>query len=139
MTENLIGKYINKDYFYFVFRIFVGLLFLQHGLQKLFGAFGGLTGDGQAVELFSLFGLAGIIELLGGIAITVGFFSRLAAFIAGIEMVIAYFMVHVPQGLIPFVNKGELALLYFAAFLVIIAFGARKWSLEKVIFKKEIF
>ena len=54
-----------KDYLYFVFRVFVGLLFLQHGLQKLFGMFGGL--GGQSAELFSLMGLAGTIETLGGL------------------------------------------------------------------------
>ena len=130
-------KYVNKDYFYFVFRVLVGLLFLQHGLQKLFGMFGGLGGN--SAELFSLMGLAGTIELLGGLAIALGLFARLGAFIAAIEMLIAYFMIHVPQGLIPFVNKGELALLYVAAFLVIMAFGARKWSLEKALMKKEVF
>jgi len=130
-------KYINKDYFYFVFRVFVGLLFLQHGLQKLFGAFGGL--GGQPAELFSLMGLAGIIETFGALAITLGLFVRLAALIAGLEMLVAYSIQHVPNGLIPLVNRGELSLLYFAAFLVIIAFGARKWSLEKLIFKKEVF
>ena len=130
-------KYVNKDYFYFVFRVFVGLLFLQHGLQKLFGMFGGL--GGQAAELFSLMGLAGTIELLGGLAIALGLFVRLAAFVAALEMLIAYFMIHVPQGLIPFVNQGELALLYVASFLAIMAFGSRKWSLEKAILKKEVF
>jgi len=133
----LIEKYANKDYFYFVFRIFVGLLFLQHGLQKLFGAFGGV--GGQPVELLSLFGAAGLIEFLGGIAITLGLFTRLAAFIAGTEMIVAYFMVHVPNGLIPLVNQGELALLYFASFLVLMMHGAKKWSLEKAILKKEVF
>lgn len=135
----LLEKYANKDYFYFVFRVFVGLLFLQHGLQKLFGAFGGVAGNGQPVELFSLFGLAGLIEFLGGIAIAVGFFSRLVAFIAAIEMIVAYFVVHVPNGIIPLVNQGELALLYFAAFLVLMAYGAGKWSLEKALMKKEVF
>ena len=130
-------KYVNKDYFYFVFRVLVGLLFLQHGLQKLFGMFGGLGGN--SAELFSLMGLAGLIELLGGLAITLGLFVRLAAFVAALEMIIAYFMAHAPNGLIPLVNKGELALLYVAAFLVIMAFGSRKWSLEKAIFKKEFF
>jgi len=130
-------KYINKEYFYLIFRVFVGLLFLQHGLQKLFGMFGGLGGN--SAELFSMMGLAGLIELLGGIAIALGLFARLAALIAALEMIVAYFMVHVPQGLIPFVNKGELALLYVAAFFVIMAFGSRKWSLEKAIFKKEFF
>ena len=132
-------KYINKDYFYFVFRIFVGLLFLQHGLQKLFGAFGGLGGSGQPVELISLMGLAGIIETFGALAITLGLFARIGAFFAAIEMLIAYSIQHAPNSLIPLINFGELALLYFASFLVIIAFGARKWSLEKLIFKKEFF
>ena len=133
----VLEKYVKKDYFYFVFRVLVGLLYLQHGLQKLFGMFGGLGGN--SAELFSMMGLAGLIELLGGLAIAFGLFARLAAFIAGIEMLIAYFMSHAPNGLIPFVNKGELALLYVAAFLVIMAFGERKWSLEKLIFKKEFF
>src|SRR3989338_7442372 len=127
----LIEKYANKDYFYFEFRVFVGLLFLQHGLQKLFGAFGGV--GGQPVELLSLFGAAGLIEFLGGIAITLGLFTRLAALIAGIEMLAAYFMVHAPNGLIPLVNQGELALLYVASFLVIMVYGAGKWSIEKVL------
>jgi len=130
-------KYINKDYFYFVFRVLVGLLFLQHGLQKLFGMFGGLGGN--SAELFSLMGLAGTIELLGGLGIALGIFARLAAFIAVIELLIAYFMAHVPNGLIPIVNGGELALLYVSSFLVIMAFGARKWSLEKALMKKEVF
>jgi len=147
MAENLIGKYVNKDYFYFVFRVFVGLLFLQHGLQKLFGLLGGYGIPGTAgfladlgfpVPIFFAY-IAGGIELIAGLAIALGIFTRLGATLAAIEMPIAYFMAHVPNGLIPIVNQGELALLYFAAFLVIIAFGARKWSLEKAIFKKEVF
>jgi len=130
-------KYVNKDYFYLVFRVLVGLLFLQHGLQKLFGMFGGLGGN--SAELFSLMGLAGTIELLGGLAITFGLFTRLAAFIATIELIIAYSMAHIPNGLIPIMNGGELALLFVASFLVIIVFGAGRWSLEKAILKKEIF
>jgi len=137
MAENLIGKFVNKDYYYLVFRVLVGLLFLQHGLQKLFGMFGGL--GGQPAEIFSMMGLAGLIELLGGFAITFGLFTRLGAFFAALEMIIAYFMAHAPNGLIPLVNKGELPLLYVAAFLVIMAFGARKWSLGRAIFKKEVF
>jgi putative oxidoreductase len=127
-------KYVNKDYFYFVFRVFVGLLFAQHGFQKIFGAFGGTP-----VELISLMGLAGLIELLGGLAIAVGLFTRLAAFVSGIQMLVAYFMAHASNGFLPIVNKGELALLYFAVFVAITAFGARKWGIEKVLLKKEVF
>ena len=130
-------KYVNKDYFYFVFRVLVGLLFLEHGLQKLFGMFGGLGGN--SAELFSLMGLAGTIETLGGLGIALGLFVRFWAFFAAIEMLVAYFMVHVPNGPIPLLNFGELPLLYFATFLVLMAFGARRWSLEKVIFKREVF
>ena len=127
-------KSINKDYAYFIFRVLVGLLFLQHGLQKLFGMFGG-----KSAELFSIMGLAGIIEFLAGISIALGIFARFGAFFAALQMAVAYFMAHAPQGLIPILNMGELALLYFAAFLAIMAFGARRWSLEKAIFKKEFF
>ena len=130
-------KYVNKDYFYFVFRVLVGLLFLEHGLQKLFGMFGGLGGN--SAELFSLMGLAGTIETLGGLGIALGLFTRLMAFIPAIEMLVAYFMAHAPNGPIPLLNFGELPLLYFATFLVLMAFGARRWSLEKVIFKREVF
>ena len=137
MVENICEKFVNKDYFYFVFRVLVGLLFLQHGLQKLFGMFGGL--GGQPAELFSMMGLAGLIEFLGGLAITLGIFIRLAAFVASLELLTAYFMAHIPNDLIPILNQGELALLFVASFLVIMAFGARKWSLEKAIFKKEFF
>ena len=127
-------KYVNKDYAYFIFRVLVGLLFLQHGLQKLFGMFGG-----KSAELFSIMGLAGIIEFLAGISIALGIFARFGAFFAALQMAVAYFMAHAPKGLIPILNMGELALLYFAAFLAIMAFGARRWSLEKAIFKKEFF
>ncbi len=133
----LVEKYANKDYFYFVFRVFVGLLFLQHGLQKLFGMFGGL--GGQPAELFSLMGLAGIIETFGGVAIALGLFTRLVAFVTAVEMAVAYFMAHAPNGPIPLTNFGELPLLYFASFLVIMVYGAGKWSLEKALMKKEVF
>ena len=132
----MIFKYVKnyENHLYFVFRVLIGLLFMQHGAQKLFGMFGF-----QAVPLTSLFGLAGIIEFFGGLAIAVGFFTRLAALISALEMGVAYFMVHASQGLIPILNQGELALLYFASFLVIIVYGARKLSLEKALLKKEIF
>ena len=83
-------------------------------------------------------GLAGVIEFFGGLAIVIGIFTRLVAAITALEMLVAYFMAHIPQGPIPLVNQGEPALLFFAAFLVLIAYGAGKWNLGKMLFKKEI-
>ncbi|HLD00618.1 MAG TPA: DoxX family protein [Candidatus Nanoarchaeia archaeon] len=123
-----------NDQLYFLFRIVVGLMFLGHGGQKLFGWMGG-----NGVELMSLMGLAGVIELVGGILITLGVFTRLVAAIAAVEMLVAFFKMHVSQGWNPLMNGGELALLYFAAFLVMVAWGNGKLSLEKKLFKKERF
>ena len=134
---NMIGRYLKKhsDWFYVVFRVMIGLLFFQHGAQKLFGWFGAAG----TVPALSLFWFAGIIEVIGGLAITLGVFTRLVAVIAIIEMIVAYFKVHNPTGLIPIVNKGELALLFLAAFLIIAVEGARKTSLELAVSKKEMF
>lgn len=140
-------RYINKDYFYFVFRVLVGLLFMQHGLQKMFGLFEGpgipgfagfLSTLGFPAPIFFSY-VAASIELFGGLAIALGLFARLAAFIATLELLIVYSIAHIPNGLIPILNQGELALLYVASFLVIMVFGAGKWSLEKVMLKKEVF
>ncbi len=117
--------------FYFVFRVLVGLLFAQHGLQKMFG----LLGGNQAAT-FSLMWFAGVIELAGGLLIAVGLFTKIVALIAGIEMLIAFFKAHFPQGWIPIMNKGELALLFFAAFLILLAHGSGKWSLDSMFAKK---
>ncbi len=127
-----LAKY--KDPAYFLFRILVGFGFFLHGSQKLFGWFGGL--GGAKAELFSLMGLAGVIEVIGGLAIILGLFVSLVTLISAIEMVVAYFMVHLPQGFIPLTNYGESAWLYFAAFLVLLTHGAGKWSLDAMKKKK---
>jgi putative oxidoreductase len=137
MSDGFCEKYCKKEYFYLVFRVLVGLMFAQHGFQKIFGAFGGV--NGQPAQLFTMMGAAGLIELLGGLAVALGLFTRLAASISGIEMLIAYSMAHASKGLLPIVNGGELALLYFAAFVAISAYGAGKYSLEKALMKKEFF
>ena len=132
MLNNALGKY--HDYFYFLFRIFVGLLFFQHGVQKLFGWFGG-----TAQLAFSLMWVVGILEMLAGLAVATGSFTRLAALGGALLMLIAYFKVHAPQGLVPLMNKGELALLYFAVFLVLLIHGAGKWGLEQALLNRERF
>jgi len=127
---------------YLAFRLLIGFFFFSHGLQKLFGFFGGLDGNGGAVDLFGLMGLAGIIEFFGGLFILLGLFTSLVALIASVEMLAAYFMIHVPSGgILPLMQQfnGEPPILFFAAFLVLIAFGAGKWSLERKILGKELW
>lgn len=132
MAEGVIEKYAgkHKECFYAAFRIIVGLAFVQHGVQKLFGYLGG-----QQVELMSLMGAAGTIELVGGILITIGLFTRTAALFGTANMIGAWIIVHLKQGWIPILNGGELALLFFASFIVILSHGAGKYSLSKIMKK----
>lgn len=128
MIKKIIESY--SGHLYFVFRVLVGFMFAQHGAQKLFGILGG-----SAAPLFSLMGLAGIIEFFGGIFIAIGLLTRMSALIAGLSMTAAWFMVHVPQGWIPIINGGELALMYLAAFLAVLAHGSGKWALDNMLNK----
>ncbi len=112
-------------YLYAAMRAVFGFLFLFHGLQKLFGLFGR-----AAVPLASLPGTAGVIELVAGLLIMVGWKTRPAAFLASGEMAVAYFMAHQPNGAWPIQNGGELAALYCFAFLFIAARGSGTLSIE---------
>lgn len=103
---------------------------MQHGLQKLFGFFGGVPPSGEAVPLISLMGAAGIIETIGGALIVVGFLTRPVAAVLVAEMVVAYFMAHFPQGGWPIQNQGELALLYASIFVFLAGNGAGALSLD---------
>jgi putative oxidoreductase len=107
-------------------RIVAGFLFAFHGAQKLLGLFGG-----QQVQLLSIYGLAGVIELVGGVLIMVGLFTSVVAFIASGEMAYAYFTAHAPKGTWPIQNGGELAALYAFIFLYIAARGAGSWSVDR--------
>jgi putative oxidoreductase len=113
-------------HFYALMRVVFGFLFIFHGLQKIFGLFGGRT-----AELLSLRGLAGVIEIVAGALIMAGLYTRPAAFIASGQMAVAYFMSHQPGGLWPIQNRGELAALYCFAFLYIAARGKGAWGLDK--------
>jgi putative oxidoreductase len=114
--------------FYTLMRVFFGLLFMQHGAQKLFGAFGQ-----EQVPLASLMGLAGVIEFFGGLLIAIGLLTRPAAFICAGEMAAAYLMAHAPRSVWPIVNEGELALLFMFGFLFILTRGGGRWSLDTLI------
>jgi putative oxidoreductase len=110
---------------YALFRIVFGFLFIFHGLQK-FGVFGG-----QTPPLAGLMGVAAVIEAVGGLLVMIGLFTRPAAFIASGEMAAAYFMAHLPKGMLPIQNQGELAALFCFAFLYIATRGAGIWSVDK--------
>ena len=126
--ERFLGQY--SPYLYAVMRVVVGFLFACHGAQKLFGVLGGVGSQpGASVPLFSLMGLAGIIEFFGGLLIAVGWLAGYAAFIASGEMAVAYFMNHFPRGFWPIMNRGELAVLYCFVFLYIASRGAGIWSI----------
>ena len=106
------------------FRIITGFLILQHGLQKCFGLLGGDQADNPVMWV------AGSIELLAGTAIAIGFQARWAAFLASGLMAVAYFTMHAPNGFWPVANRGELAVLYCWAFLLIATRGSGIWSVD---------
>jgi putative oxidoreductase len=111
-----------------IFRIGVALLFMQHGAQKLFG----LLGGSQVESFVSLMGLAGVMEFFGGLLVVLGLFTRPVSGILALEMVIAYFMAHAPNGVFPVQDGGgELALLYALGFALIATLGAGKFNLQE--------
>ncbi|HEU4629189.1 MAG TPA: DoxX family protein [Gemmatimonadaceae bacterium] len=116
-----------------VLRIVTGLLFMQHGLQKIFGLFGGMGGPGQTVELASRYGVAGTLETFGGALIVLGLFTRPVAFILSGEMAFAYFLAHFPRGFFPIENRGEVVVLFCFVYLFLAAAGAGPWSVDALL------
>ena len=112
-----------------VLRIMTGLLFLAHGTTKLF-RFPLTDYFKDGVPLFSFMGFAGLLEVVGGILIVLGLFTRITAFILSGMMAVAYFMAHAPQGFYPILNGGELAIMYCFVFLYFAAAGGGPWSLD---------
>jgi len=111
-------------------RIVAGVLFFQHGAQKIFG----ILGMEESVALGSRLGLAGIIEMVTGTLIALGLFTPIAAFIASGEMAVAFFIAHVPRGSIwPLVNGGEPAVLFCFLFLYLASRDSGDWSLDRIL------
>jgi putative oxidoreductase len=111
-------------------RIVTAYLLIPHGTAKLFGAPHLAMFDG--LQLVSLMGLAGVLEVFGGLLILIGLFTRPVAFILCGFMAVAYFMAHASQGhvLLPLLNQGELAVLYCFVFLYLVFAGAGAWSVD---------
>jgi putative oxidoreductase len=113
-----------------VLRMVAGLILLQYGLAKLFGW--------PAVKIFenlpwlSLYGVAGMFELIGGVLLILGLFTRAVAFVLSGEMAAAYFIDHFPRGFFPLLNHGELAVILCFTFLYLAFAGGGPWSLDAI-------
>lgn len=108
-----------------VLRIISALLFIQHGTVKLLGF---PVAYPNALSTLSL--TAGILELVGGVLLAIGLFTRPVAFILSGQMAVAYFMAHASQSFYPIVNKGELAIMFCFVFLYIVFAGPGPWSVD---------
>ncbi|MBI2430105.1 MAG: DoxX family protein [Ignavibacteriales bacterium] len=117
-----------SSYLLGLMRIVVAFLFMAHGTQKLFGF---PSGEPINVDtITTLYGIAGILETVGGFFLMIGFLTRPFAFVLSGEMAVAYFKVHAPQEFWPLLNGGELAMLYCFIFLYISAVGPGKFSID---------
>jgi len=112
-------------------RIMAALLFLQHGLSKFFGF---PSANAPHPTLFELEWFSAVIELVGGVLLTLGLFTRVAALIMSGEMAVGYFLVHAPKSFYPYHNGGELAIMYCFVFFYLVFAGAGPLSLDALIF-----
>jgi putative oxidoreductase len=110
-----------------VLRIMAALLFIAHGSQKLLG----FPAAEFSPPMFSMFWFAGVIEIVAGIMILLGFFTRPAAFIASGTMAFAYWLAHAPGNFFPVNNGGDAAILFCFVFLFLVFAGPGAWSVNK--------
>jgi putative oxidoreductase len=117
-------------------RVVSALIFMEHGTQKLLNFPPNPPGR-TTVELFSLYGFAGSLEIVGGILLLFGLFTRPVAFILSGEMAFAYFMGHAPRSFYPLLNGGDASILYCFLFLYMAFAGGGAWSADRMIWKKD--
>jgi len=118
-----------------ILRIVAALLFMEHGLMKLFGFPGAQPGaEGPLPPM--LLAAAGI-EVVGGALVALGLFTRAAAFVCSGEMAAAYFIAHSPKSFWPGLNGGDAAILFCFVFLYLVFAGGGAWSLDRAIRKVE--
>ncbi|HEY5416178.1 MAG TPA: DoxX family protein [Gemmatimonadaceae bacterium] len=115
-------------------RVITGALFIQHGVQKLFGLLvnASQTWNGPP-PVFSQFWFAGVLEVFGGILIVLGLFTRPVAFLLSGEMAVAYFQAHFPRNFWPVLNGGENVVLFCFVFLYLFVTGAGPYSLDALL------
>jgi putative oxidoreductase len=117
-------------YYLSILRIMAALLFIEPGSAKLFAFPVAVMPGGGTAAILSLAGIAGILEVFGGLCLLLGFFTRPVAFLLSGEMAVAYFMGHAPNGFWPIVNHGELAILFCFLWLFVSAAGPGPWSID---------
>lgn len=134
---NFLNKY--ASYPLGLLRIISGYMFLQHGTAKFFEFPVSMTGGNGPVELFSMMGIGGIFEIVGGLLLILGLFTRPVAFLLSGMMAVAYFDIHASLNnvLLPIVNQGELAALYSLVFLNFVFLGAGAFGLDNKLFNKK--
>ena len=126
-----------KQVTYVLLRVVAGLMFFQAGTTKMFGWFGGVPNmPGGIPPLMSQMGIGGMLEVFGGLAILLGFFTQPVAFILCGEMAVTYFQFHQPNGVWPVQNQGMPAVLFCFIFLYMAAQGGGDWSLDKLLRRK---
>jgi putative oxidoreductase len=122
---------------YFLLRIVTGWLFFQTGALKLFGWYGGMP-PGQTLQVGSQIWIGSVLEVVGGLLILVGLFTRPTAFILSGEMAVAYWQFHfVPSAFWPVQNQGQPAVLFCFIFLYMAARGGGDWSLDALLSRKK--
>jgi len=126
MNLERVGKYWPE--LLSILRIVVGLLFLEHGSAKLLGF---PPPPSPAPAMMTLLWVQGVIELVGGLSLAVGFLTRPVAFILAGDMAVAYFMAHAPRNFFPLLNMGDAAILYCFIFLVFFVAGPGRWSIDR--------
>jgi putative oxidoreductase len=120
-----------EPYMLSILRIMVGVLYMEHGLAKILD-FPHQPNHVPYAPFTLVPGLQGLLELLGGLLLALGLFTRTVAFILAGNMAVAYFMVHAQRGFFPLLNGGELAIVYCFVFLYFCLAGGGPWSLDRV-------
>jgi putative oxidoreductase len=130
MQTRTTGRALWTPRFLGIMRIVVGLLFLQYGLAKLFGWPHVAMFDN--LHAFQLVWFAGFIETVGSVFLTIGLFTRCAAFVMSGEMAFAYFIAHAPRSFFPILNNGESAVLFCFIFFYFFLVGSGSYSVDNV-------
>jgi len=131
MASLYAGLEKGRPYILSILRIVVALCFLEHGLQKYF-AF-----PSAGPHMRPLLYVQGLIEIVGGILLFVGVYTRIVAFILACDMAVAYFLAHYPRSFFPAANGGDAAVLYCFVFFYMLFAGGGRWSVDRIVLKRD--